>query len=431
MTYDEALDYLSGFQFHGFRLGLERTENILKALHSPHLKYPCIHVAGTNGKGSVCAMLTQILTEAGYRTGLYTSPHLFSLAERFRTGSRQIEPDELAAMITRIRSFVEKGYELSYFEYTTAIAFQWFREKAVDIAILETGLGGRLDATNVITPLVSVITNIGLDHQTYLGNSLEEIAREKAGIIKPGVPVISGVTGGAARKVIEETCNTLRTKARIPGRDFEIVPAPGGLLTYREPGVEIRDITPGLMGSHQAKNTALAVAAIRQIRGKGFEIPDDAIRKGCANVKWPGRGELINGPVRILLDGAHNPDGVQSLKGIIRDMRPAGRSCLLWACSNEGGSKDYRAMLNDLEGFFDRIIITEPPGPRAPVSVSEWSMAGLDCRIVLEQKWETALLNALETLEKGDFLCVAGSLYLVGAVRNRIMKMNGTAVSKC
>ncbi len=421
MTYKEALNYLSSFQFHGFRLGLDRILDILKALGNPQLAYPCVHVAGTNGKGSVCAMLTQILKEAGYKVGLYTSPHLYSLTERFRVGTRQIEQDELVKQITHMKSFVERGYELSYFEYTTAIAFQWFKEQGVDIVVLETGLGGRLDATNVITPIVSVITNVGLDHQSYLGNTLEEIAREKAGIIKANVPVVSGVVGDAAQKVIENTCRTLYTKPLVPGRDFELASAPDGLLTYREPGIEIQDIRPGLIGDHQVKNTSLAIAAIKRIQGKGFEISDNAIRKGCANVEWPGRGELINGPTQILLDGAHNQDGVWSLKRLIRDLKPAGRTCLLWACSNEGGSKDYRAMLNELRGLFDRIVITEPPGPRVPVTIREWSRAGLGSGIVLEHNWETALLNALDTLGERDFLCVAGSLYLVGAARNWLM----------
>jgi dihydrofolate synthase/folylpolyglutamate synthase len=201
-NFRSALSYIDKFQFHGLHLGLERMTAILKVLGAPERAYPCLHIAGTNGKGSTCAMAASILQAAGYRVGLYTSPHLSSLRERFRIGDTMISEEELTREIEKIRHFIERGYELSYFEYTTAVAMDWFAEREVDLAVFETGLGGRLDATNVITPLVSVITNISLEHQSYLGSTIPEIAREKAGIIKRGIPVVTGVKSRSAKEVI-------------------------------------------------------------------------------------------------------------------------------------------------------------------------------------------------------------------------------------
>ncbi len=421
MTYEEALNYLSAFQFHGFRLGLERIEAILQALGNPHRSYPCVHVAGTNGKGSVCATVSEVLKEAGYKVGLYTSPHLYSLTERFRVDGVKISEEDLAGQISRIRSFVENGYELSYFEYTTALAFQWFHEQDVDIAVVETGLGGRLDATNVITPLASIITTIGLDHQAFLGDTLEKIAAEKAGIIKKGVPVISGVVQGPAKEIIDRNCMALSSELWLLHRDFDLQPDVGGHLRYKGPYHEIPDIVLGLPGRHQIHNTALALALTDCLWRDGFVIPFEAIRKGVRDVRWPGRGEILNEPVKTLLDGAHNMDGIRSLKRLIQEMSPTGPRTLLWACSNEGGTKDFVSMLRELSPLFDELIITEPPGPRAPVTVKEWKKAGLDPWVRLERDWEKALDMAVSACGRDGFLCVAGSLYLIGAVRMKLM----------
>ncbi len=418
----EALSYISGFQFHGFRLGLERIKAILKVLGDPHHLYPCIHVAGTNGKGSVCATLTQILTEAGYKVGLYTSPHLYSLNERFRIGQEQITPLELADLIFRIREFIKRGYELSYFEYTTAIAFKWFQERHVDIAVIETGLGGRLDATNVIMPLVSIITNVEFDHQSYLGNTLEKIAWEKAGIIKDRVPVVSGERKREPAKVISKRARELGCSMRTINIDFFLrQKGPLGIYEYKGDRASITGIRPGLLGAHQVANTSLAIAAIEELIKNGINISDSAIRAGCERVRWPGRAEFLKDK-RVILDGAHNMAGVLALKSLLIELSLSGPFTLLWACSNEGGDKDFLSMLSQLQPLFQKIVITEPPGPRAPVKISQWK-DNLDASkgIVLEGQWERALEMGLEACKKGGHLCVAGSLYLVGAVREKLL----------
>ena len=416
-----ALKYLDRFQFHGFRLGLERMDAILSALDNPHTAYPCIHVAGTNGKGSTCAVINSILTSACYRAGFYSSPHLFRLNERFRIGTSQIDDKTLALLLNRIRSFIEAGYELSYFEYTTAVAMLWFREIGVDVAIFETGLGGRLDATNVVMPEVSVITNIALEHQTYLGDTLQKIAFEKAGIIKPGRPVVCSVKQGAALEVIEARAKELDAPFYLAGRDYSFEVNQDGTMTWQGLGSdEITGITPGLPGRHQASNTALAIAAVKVL--DRFNVEKSHIVDGCANATWPGRGEIFQyRGRRLLLDGAHNPHGIEALKAMLADLAQETESeVLLWACSDEGGDKDFVKMLGEIAPAFKKIIITEPPGPRKPVTVQMWRKSpGMDSLMHawFVKEWQDAFEKAMEACSENGLVCVAGSLYLVGSVR--------------
>ena len=427
----DALDYLNGFQFHGFRLGLERMEVILSALGNPEKAYPSIHVAGTNGKGSTCAILNSILTHAGLKTGFYSSPHLFRLNERFRTGMDEISDQELAELLYRIRHYIENGCDLSYFEYTTAVAMEWFRQTGVDIAIFETGLGGRLDATNVITPVVSVITNIALEHQSYLGDTLEKIAFEKAGIIKPGRPVVCGVTNGPALAVIRERCLSLNSPLLLPGREFSMTRQGQGMVWHGHQGREITDISMGMHGVHQEINASLAITAAMTL--EDFHISDDTVRKGCAEAGWPGRGEFFSYSGRtVLLDGAHNMDGIGALAGLLEKHGPAHAApgmgncqhgirrmwdTLLWACSDEGGDKNYTEMLDMLDKYFKNIVITEPAGPRKPVSVELWN-GRVPPEYYLEKEWCRAWNMAVSLTREHGSICVAGSLYLVGSVRS-------------
>lgn len=432
-SFDSAIAYLNGFQFHGFRLGLERIVAVLSALGNPHLSYLCIHVAGTNGKGSVCATLASILTKAGLKTGLYTSPHLISVRERFKIDGKEIDEEVLGRLIFKIKTLVDHGYELSYFEYTTAMAMEWFRQEGVDIAVFETGLGGRLDATNVITPLVSVITNVSFDHMAYLGTTLAEIAHEKAGIIKTGIPVVSGAINGSPGDVIRERCKNLNAPLWELGRDFDVKVKPDGLCDYKGHTIEICNIKSRLAGIHQASNLALSLAACERLAENALKIDIEAIKKGVEGVFWPCRAEFLHGPCLALIDGAHNPAGIQAFKTLLRDfIQKEGAEyhsrVLLWACSNEGRDKDFVSMLNEIAPFFKNVIITEPPGPRHPVTVDEWQEGGgLSCIVVLEKDWQEALKSALLTAGKAaggqrGLLCVAGSLYLAGAVRERLIR---------
>ncbi len=432
MDIQEALEYLNRFQFHGFRLGLERMHAILAAMGHPESTYPVIHVAGTNGKGSSCAMIESILSAAGYRTGLYSSPHLYRLNERFRVQGRDISDTQLASVLTAIRQLIESGYEMSYFEYTTAAAMEWFRQEEVDIAVLETGLGGRLDATNVVTPLVSVITNVTLEHQAYLGNTVEEIAFEKAGIVKEGRPVVCGQSQGPALTVIRERCRQLKAPLRVLGLDFSLERHGQHLVWRGWDGRVIDGICLGLDGPHQVSNAALSIAAVTLLADDGFLVRDDHIRQGCSSVAWPGRGELFHmDGSDILIDGAHNIAGIKALSDLLHGMGIDGRGgkkgdVLLWACSDEGGDKNFAGMLRSLSSLFRYVIVTEPPGPRKPVTVQAWQdvwtddMSG-DNGYLIEGQWVRAFDAAMERCPKGGLVCVAGSLYLVGSVRAEIM----------
>ncbi len=428
ITYSKALDYLNQFQFHGFRLGLERIEAILKALGNPHKAYPSIHIAGTNGKGSTCAFLSSILTQAGLKVGLYTSPHLFSLTERFQINQRNIEEQTLAELIYYIKSFVEKGFELSYFEYTTAIAMKWFAQQKVDIAIFETGLGGRLDATNVIEPEVSIITNISLDHQSYLGKTIPEIAKEKAGIIKPHRPVVSSVLTPEAAEVMEKQCMALNAPLYKIDRDFFVQSLDVMHMDYKGLEVTLNKAQLGLLGEHQAVNSSLAVVCSELLRQAGWDITLHHIKDGLAKSAWPGRGELLQGKCPVLLDGAHNMDGIIKLKKLLSGLEglnilgSSHKKLLLWACSNEGGDKNYSGMLNKLACDFDTIIITEPPGPRNPVKIEEWQevIEKLPKKTLVIKEWSKGLDKAVELATKKDLLGIAGSLYLVGAARKKL-----------
>jgi dihydrofolate synthase/folylpolyglutamate synthase len=402
--------------------------SILNALGNPEKSYPCLHVAGTNGKGSVCAIIASILHTAGYRTGLYTSPHLSSLKERFRIGNTMISEEELSEQIRRIRDLLETGYELSYFEFTTAIAMVWFAEQGTDLAIFETGLGGRLDATNVVTPLVSVITNVSLEHQSFLGSSIPEIAREKAGIIKEGVPLITGVRERPALSVILDRCLELNVPVWELGQDFDIKGHWNSGIDYKGEFFKISGLDLALRGEHQAINAGIAIAACERLMKQGFKVTDTTVRNGCRSVDWPGRGELLQGSCRVLLDGAHNLGGLRSLKDLLGCLNTSSRNkvrcchTLLWACTDEGGDKDFVSMLRQIASLFGQIVITEPPGPRVPVTLERWRRSDIPKDVTLEQSWRKAMDKVLSSCSKADLLCVAGSLYLVGAVREELME---------
>ncbi len=426
-----AIEYINSFQFHGFRLGLERMDAVLSALGMPHKRYPVIHVAGSNGKGSTCATISSILTTAGYRCGFYSSPHLFRLNERFQINGSNIPDQELADLIFRIRKLVEAGYALSYFEYTTAIAFTWFAAQNVDLAILETGLGGRLDATNVVnSPLMSIITTVSLEHQHWLGDTVGEIAWEKAGIIKPERPVITCVKEPEAAKVISNRASKLGAPLYSLGRDFSMEKDRDNGLRFRFREHTMPGLTPGLPGRHQEANAAAALASVSLLREQGFEIEESQIRAGLSQTSWPCRCELLSRRPYILIDGAHNREGLHALAEYIKklsDITPFSHCSLLWACSNEGGDKPFLELLGIVGPLFHTVTITEPPGPRSPVTVRQWERAmaenisseGQD--VTLTENWERALYDALEHIEQDGLLVVAGSLYLAGAVREKLV----------
>ena len=428
-AYREAINYLSTFQFHGFKLGIERIEAISEALGTPHEKYPCIHVAGTNGKGSVCAFLESILTRSGLKVGLYTSPHLFRLEERFRVGGSNITPERLSQLIMKIRKLVEAGYELSYFEYTTAISMLWFAEEGVDIAIFETGLGGRLDATNIVRPMISVITNVSLEHQAFLGPTIGDIAGEKAGIIKEGGLVVTAACHPDAQSVIEARAREAGARLFILGKDFHFHSKGCRNMDFGGHGLFLEDLSIGLIGAHQMENASLALMTCNLLRDCfNLSITDDAIRNGLESVNWPGRGEVRStSRGTVLFDGAHNEAGIKALDDLLEVLDTGtgfSHMLLLWAMSDEGGDKDYVSLLRLIGDRFHEIIVTEPPGPRRPVTIEQWRQTSPALNIQYEKMWDQALSKALSLMKQDSLLVVAGSLYLVGACRELIDKIS-------
>lgn len=330
MTYKEALAWLYGTQRFGIKLGLENVQRLLRELSLPGNSQSIIHVAGTNGKGSVCAMIDSICRAAGYRTGLFTSPHLVTYRERVRVNGEMIAAEEVAHGLGALRKLIQGwGPHPTFFEITTALALDHFKRNRCELIVLETGLGGRLDATNALTPIVSVITPVGYDHEKWLGNTLEAIAGEKAGIIKPRVPVVSAKQEGAAENVIRARAADCDTQVEFvrQGDRYNV----------------------SLAGEHQQQNAALAVAALRS--GK-VSVTDDAIARGLANVEWPARFQKWDD--RIILDGAHNPAGAEVLAQTWREQFGRDRATILLAVLRE---KDAAGICRALSPIAARFIL--------------------------------------------------------------------------
>jgi dihydrofolate synthase/folylpolyglutamate synthase len=326
------------FETKNINLGLERMTKVLARLGDPHLKFKSIHVAGTNGKGSVCAMLEAILREAGYKVGLYTSPHLFKPNERVKIQGDDISDWRLERGIEKVKKAGE-GLDLTTFEILTCVAFDYFADHKVDVAVVEVGLGGRLDATNVITPLVSVITNIDYDHTEYLGNTLREIATEKAGIIKPGVPVVTAEDKPEALEVIQKACQSKEAGCWVVGKEARI------------------EARSQLLGPHQRRNEALAVKVAELLK-----IDRETIKRGIAKAFWPGRFQIISSEPVMIVDGAHNVAGAQALKETIEELKIQVPLTLVLGIQ---GYKNIRGIVEVLAPLSDNLIVTRSSHPQA------------------------------------------------------------------
>jgi len=436
MNYHEALAYLDDLQIHKIKLGLDSMQAFLDRVGSPEKSLRFVHVAGTNGKGSVSATLFTILAKAGYRVGLYTSPHLSDVRERFRIGDRFISQEEFSSLATRIRTILEPE-KITYFEFCTALALLWFAESDLDLAIMETGLGGRLDATNVITPLVSIITSISMDHEAYLGTTLSAVAGEKAGIIKEQVPVISSAVAPEATAVIEQVCRERRAPLYLLGRNFDF--SEEGQEGWRWQGIcppisgDLSGLRCALKGRYQRQNSAVAIAAATLLGTYGYRCDAVALREGLQAVSWPGRmeylclkaqarrpvGEAEGGQIECrhyLLDGAHNPDGVKNLAEALSDEFRGRRLICVWGAMSD---KDISLALSYIAPIVDTLILTRPAGER---SASPEQL--LACLGPVEQTKALCVAEIAEAVQRAekmagpqDLIVVAGSLYLVGAVR--------------
>ncbi len=419
MNYKETWQYLDDLQFHKIKLGLDSMNHFLAKVGNPHNGLPCVHVGGTNGKGSVSMNLLTILTGAGYRVGLFTSPHLSSVRERFRIGHDYISEEAFATLGSQIRQVLGED-PITYFEFTTALAMMWFAEQKVDLAIFEVGLGGRLDATNVVSPLVSVITNVSMDHEAYLGNTLAEVAGEKAGIIKAN-PLVTGVAPDESRDVIEARCEQQGVPMYLCGRDFDYKSDSEGSWQYKGLSRTIDSLQCGMRGAYQQSNSSLALAVIELLEPHGFTVSDTIIANYLQEVHWPGRLESIDvvseggKTLHYLLDGAHNPAGMESLLASL-DEYSFERLVTVWAAMSD---KDIGTTLNTIAPRCDVLILTRPESERAasPQELALALDASFNGDVILLETVEEALAKAETLAGEDDLILVAGSLYLVGASR--------------
>ena len=436
--YNLALDYLYSFVDYSLKhiselakadFNLDRMYVLMEALGNPQNKYRILHVAGTKGKGSVCALCAAGLQVAGYRVGLYTSPHLVDYCERIQVNGEPIPHLQLAKLVEQIKPAVEKIPKLTTFEITTALGFMWFAEQKVDAAVIEVGLGGRLDATNIVTPLVSVITSLSYDHMAVLGNTLAEIAREKAGIIKVGVPIVSAPQPAEGLEVIEKIAFEKRAPLTLVGREVTFKTGKHSLdgqairVKSRRPTrhrlqSEVEVIIP-LLGEHQAENAAVAAAALWTMRDEGMDIPDQEIQKGFAEVKWPARFEVLRRDPPVVIDSAHNRESAQRLRQTLDDYFP-NQPVILIFCALE--DKDIPGMLAELRPRIEKVIATRADHPRAP-SV-EWiadqvRQSGLSVESVTPAA--AALERALELAGERKLVLTAGSVAFAGEVRSAWM----------
>ncbi len=410
MDYASTLRHLFGLQKFGIKFGLNSTENLLRALGNPHLGRRYIHVAGTNGKGSVCTFLNQILIEGGYKVGFYSSPHLVTFRERFRVNNEYITEEEVVHYTEKIMSILNPKEPPTFFEFTTAMALDYFKDKGTHIDILEVGMGGRLDATNVVVPTVSVITNVSLEHKEYLGDTIEKIAFEKAGIIKEGVPLVAGVEKGPARDVILRVATERSAPCYLLGRDLWVRRGKGG-YSFKGLGISFRGLQSGLKGNYQGRNMALALAAVGLLKKAGYEIKEEHVIKGVKNAFWPGRFHMISDSSRILLDGAHNPNAMKALKKALEEVLYERLIVVIGIMAD----KEKRKILREILPLAHLTIFTRPAYYRAEdphvlmMEAKEYVKNHL-----LIGDLRSAIDEAKRRAEKDDLILITGSLFTVG-----------------
>ncbi len=413
MKNTDPYTYLASLNIDSMRFGLEAITALLMRLENPQNSYKTILIAGTNGKGSTAAMLASILHSAGYKVGLYTSPHLIDVRERIVVSDRKITKKEFSHTVEDVKRKLEN--QVTYFEFLTAVAFLYFQSQQVDIAVLEVGLGGRLDATNVCKPIVSVITNIAVDHTAYLGNSLTTIAREKAGIIKQNGVCITAAKQKNVLEVVKKVCLDRRSKLYCLGRDIRIKRQKDGFLTYHGLQRNLKNLPIPLQGRHQCSNAALALAAVELCGNNGFQVDDEAIGQGLANTQWAARLEILQNDPLFLLDGAHNPAGMRVLcQALKRDFSYRRLIFIFGALAD----KDYRKMLRIIAPLSSKIIVTQLKTGRAvPVVDMTYELTKMGYPVIVTENTGKAIERALAIANRKDLICAAGSLYLAGEVK--------------
>ncbi len=437
-TYEQAMEYLfkttdyekqQRLRYNVTTFDLDRMNNLLKGLGNPHKKIKCVHIAGTKGKGSTAAMLAKMMEANGYKVGLYTSPHVTSLHERIAVNSQLITRKEFLDLLNRVYPILKKtdGQDdrPTFFEILTAIAFLHFSDHKVDIAIIETGLGGRLDSTNVIMPEVVGITSISLDHQNLLGNTLDSIAKEKAGVIKKGIPVVTVEQDPVTMKILKKQASSLKAPFTVTGKDIDFSyrfessreHGPHTRICLTTPTSRFEHLRVPLPGEHQAINCGLALAMLDRLKAQGYTIDDEKAVTGLLGVSLIGRMEMLCDDPRILVDAAHNAASIRALIQAIGQHIPYDSLIFIFGCNAD---KDVRGMLSELQYGADKVIFTRSNSPKAvfPSDLAEMytDICGKMCQTAMTLR--EALRIARSAVTREDLICVTGSFYLVGQARD-------------
>ncbi len=434
-TIKQALEYLfsrtdyekqTRLRYNVTTFSLERMERLLSLVGNPHKKLATAHIAGTKGKGSTATMLARMLEANSYTVGLYTSPHVVDLHERIAINGKNITDSELLGLINRIYAPVEKMAKdnPTFFEIFTAMAFMYFVDKKVDIAVIETGLGGRLDSTNVIEPAVVGITSISIDHQNLLGSTIDSIAREKAGVIKKGVPVVSVPQDPAAMKELKKAATAAKAPFMVTGKDIDFSyrfessreHGPHTRICLTTPTSKFEHLKVPLPGEHQAINCGLAIAMLDMLKAGGYKIDDNKAAEGLKNIQMPGRMEIISHDPRILIDAAHNAASIKALIAAIGQHIPYDSMIVIFGC---GQDKDIRGMLEQLQYGADKMIFTRSNSPKAvyPQDLADMytEICGKMCQTAMSLS--EALRIASSAISKEDLICITGSFYLIGQAK--------------
>jgi dihydrofolate synthase/folylpolyglutamate synthase len=443
MTYRQAIEYLYSLTDYETRrierytpetFGLSRVQDLVKILGNPHTKYRSVHIAGTKGKGSTAAMIESVLRAAGYRTGLYTSPHLHTFRERIRVDGELIPRNEVTDLVTELQPRFAEVEGTTTFEAITVIAMEYFARRKIDVLVAEVGLGGRLDATNVLEPEVSIITSLSYDHTYILGQSLEEIAREKGGIIKPGVPVVSASQQSEAAAVIEEICRSRGAQLIKVGRDWvwEAGAIDLGGQSFKATRVagDNQELSGTyhipLLGRHQLGNATCVLAAAQVLRESGFTLPRSIVKQGLAETNWPGRMEILSLEPLVVIDGAHNPYSAEILRVALEEWFPNRRWTLVFGAFVD---KDISGMLKELLPITEQLIVTRSQHPRAaaPVELADMAVsAGMGAEVAISMS--RAMQRALAVTQPGSGILVTGSVSLVGEAREEWARRDGRPI---
>lgn len=437
-TYEQAMKYLfektdyekqQKLRYNVTTFDLDRMNKLLKDLGDPHKKTKAIHIAGTKGKGSTATMLAKMIEANGYKVGLYTSPHVMTLHERIMINSQMITKKEMLGLMNRVYTVIEKLHKKNdsptFFEIMTTLAFIHFAENEVDFAVVETGLGGRLDSTNVIFPELIGITSISLDHQNLLGNTIDCITREKAGVIKKGVPVVTVPQDPSAMQILRKQALALKAPFIVTGKDIDFSyrfessreHGPHTRICLTSPSSRFEHLRVPLPGEHQAINCGLALAMLDKLKHQGYAIDDEKAISGLSEVRLAGRMEMVCKDPRVLVDAAHNAASIRALIQAIGQHVPYDSLIIVFGCNND---KDIRGMLTELQYGADKVVFTRSNSPKAvfPTDLAEMytEICGKMCQTAMSLK--EAVRIASNAISREDLICVTGSFYLVGQAKH-------------